>query len=113
MRNLTLAGLAVGLGFVLLLPTALRGHDPVLGTWKLNLAKSKYTPGPPPRSEIRIYQPHPEGIHVVVNTVEADGRPTRREFTFRPDMKDHPVHGEAPFDSLSPEFIDERTVTAE
>ncbi len=25
--------------------------NPLIGTWKLNLAKSKFIPGPPPRSQ--------------------------------------------------------------
>ena len=29
--------------------------DPVLGTWELNVAKSKYNPGPAPKSQTRIY----------------------------------------------------------
>ncbi len=29
--------------------------DPVLGTWKLNLAKSKFDPGPAPQSQMRTY----------------------------------------------------------
>jgi hypothetical protein len=28
--------------------------DPILGTWKLNLSKSKYIPGPAPRSQTRV-----------------------------------------------------------
>ena len=30
--------------------------DPVVGTWELNLEKSKYIPGPPPRSKTRTYE---------------------------------------------------------
>jgi len=25
-------------------------NDPLVGTWKMNLAKSKFSPGPPPKS---------------------------------------------------------------
>ena len=29
--------------------------EPVLGTWVLNVAKSTFSPGPPPKSESRTY----------------------------------------------------------
>jgi len=45
-----LAGfLGVLIGVVQIVGVA-QSSDPVLGTWKLNLAKSKYNPGPPPKS---------------------------------------------------------------
>ena len=31
--------------------------DPFLGTWKLNVKKSKFVPGPPRKSETRIVVP--------------------------------------------------------
>ena len=34
---------------------AAQGADPLVGTWVLNVAKSKYTPGPAPKSETRTY----------------------------------------------------------
>src|SRR5277367_3746714 len=35
---------------------ALAQNNPRYGTWKLNLAKSKFDPGPPPKSQIRTYE---------------------------------------------------------
>ena len=29
--------------------------DPIVGTWKLNVAKSKFSPGPPPQAGTRVY----------------------------------------------------------
>ena len=43
---LVLAMLLVGLGLH-------AADDPLMGTWKLNLAKSKFQPGPPPKSIVR------------------------------------------------------------
>ena len=31
---------------------AAQGADPIIGTWELNVAKSKYTPGPAPKSPL-------------------------------------------------------------
>jgi len=40
------------------LPASLpaQNTDPINGTWKLNLAKSKFNPGPAPQSETRRYE---------------------------------------------------------
>ncbi len=35
----------------------LSADDPFAGTWVLNIAKSKYNPGPPPKSQIYTYIP--------------------------------------------------------
>src|SRR5438874_1976009 len=59
--------------------------DPVFGTWILNLAKSKYTPGPPPKSQVRTYEPNADGVHALIKTVEADGRQTTIEYTAKYD----------------------------
>ena len=43
--------LAVGNAVVAAAPAA----DPVIGTWQLNVAKSKFSPGPAPKSDARTY----------------------------------------------------------
>jgi hypothetical protein len=30
--------------------------NPLIGTWKLNLAKSKFSPGPPPKSQTLTFE---------------------------------------------------------
>ena len=61
-----------------------RGGDdePVMlvGTWRLNVAKSKYSPGPPMRQETRVYTRTPEGIVGVVTRTHADGQVERFEY---------------------------------
>ena len=50
-------------------PAGLRAADaPFVGTWKLNVAKSKYNPGPPPKSQ--TYQFEPSGANGVKFTAE-------------------------------------------
>jgi hypothetical protein len=50
--------------------------DPVIGTWELDVAASTFDPGPPPKSEIRQYEPEHEGIKATIVTTFADGRRT-------------------------------------
>ena len=43
--------------------------DPVVGTWELDVAASTFVPGPPPKSEIRLYEPEHEGIKAIVHNI--------------------------------------------
>ena len=48
-RRLAFGALYVVVG-LLVTTSSLWAADPFVGTWKLNLAKSKYSPGPPPKN---------------------------------------------------------------
>ena len=70
--------------------------DPVIGTWKLNLAKSKYSPGPPPKSVTLRYEPSGEGVKLTSEGVDAEGQPISIQFTANYDGKDVPYKGGGP-----------------
>lgn len=77
-------------------------NDPILGTWKLNRAKSKYIPGPGPLSQTRTYTKTGDGIFVRIETVGPDGKKLPLiEFPEEYDGKDHPATGSAIADALS------------
>jgi hypothetical protein len=65
--------------------------DPVLGMWKLNLAKSKYDPGPPPKSLTVKVEPVPNGVKQVTDAVDAQGKSAHSEPVFTFDGKEHPA----------------------
>jgi len=48
--------------------------DPVIGTWQLNVAKSKFSPGPAPKSETRTYAATDQGTAMTWKRVGADGK---------------------------------------
>jgi hypothetical protein len=75
--------------------------DPFVGTWVLNLEKSKYTPGPMPKSAIVVYSAEGDGLKVVAKTVNAEGKDTGVEFTLTLDGKDSPVTGSPDYDMIS------------
>jgi len=50
-----------------------QASDPQYGTWKLNLAKSKYSPGPAPKEGTVTIEAAGPGRKVTVNGVAADG----------------------------------------
>jgi len=75
--------------------------DPFVGTWVLNVAKSKYTPGPAPKSSTAVYSAAGAGLHVVATGVSATGAATRTEYTANFDGKDYPVTGSPDYDMTS------------
>ena len=85
--------------------------DPVLGTWKLNLAKSTFGGGRALNSQIRTYSQSARGITLKMKTVSADGKETTTQTTFQLNGNDYPSMGNPDFDSLSGMQID--TSTAE
>lgn len=80
--------------------TGITADDPLLGTWRLNVSRSKYKPGPPPKSQTRIYEKHPFGIRATVRTVNADGRSTTVQSVYDYDKQEHPVTGSEEVDAI-------------
>jgi hypothetical protein len=80
---------------------AAQGADPLVGTWELNVAKSKYTPGPAPKSETRTYVVAGSAIEASSKGVDGTGKPTAASWTVNYDGKDHPETGNPNADTLS------------
>jgi hypothetical protein len=99
----------IALGTVLaawVVHSAAQAADPVVGTWVLNIAKSKFNPGPAPKSETRTYVVVGQDIKGSSKGVDADGKPTVREWTVNDDGKDRQVTGSPDLDALSLKRID-------
>jgi hypothetical protein len=64
-----------------------------VGTWKLDLAKSKYQQGQAPKSSTLVYEAAGAGIKVTVDQVPADGPAIHYSVTANYDGKDVPVVG--------------------
>ena len=67
--------------------------NPFVGTWKLNLAKSKFEPGPAPKSQTRTVAAQGDGAKYTFDGVAADGKAFSYSFTVNYDGKDYPVSG--------------------
>ena len=65
----------------LVLAGAAWAADSNAGTWKLNTAKSTYSPGPAPTSNTVTIVAVDNGIHLTANGVDAAGKPTHVEYT--------------------------------
>src|SRR5262245_45270132 len=72
--------------------------DPIIGTWKLNLAKSKIIPGPPFKSLTVTYEAVGQGFKSTSKGTDAEGKPIDGQFTANYDGKDYPVSGNRDYD---------------
>ena len=72
-----------------------------VGTWKLNLSKSKFQQGLAPKSTTLVYEAAGEGIKVTVDQVPADGPPIHYAVTANYDGKDVPVVGNPNGDTVA------------
>ena len=96
--------------FSSLLTAALWAADPSLGTWKLNLQKSKFRPGPGFQDETRTYEEQKDGVKVTIRTLDAKGRQVTIVYLTTPDGEQHAVSGSGgPADSVGLKRIDEFT----
>jgi hypothetical protein len=114
-RNILLV--AVGLTSFCLAATALPGigiaeDNPLIGTWKLNLEKSKYSPGPAPRSLILNFVADGANLTNTAEVIDAEGKATKTVFAHIYDGKPHPTTGVAGglYDSSTYTRIDANTV---
>ena len=84
--------------------------DPFVGTWKLNVAKSKYTPGPAPKSITSIYEAAGKGYKVSVKNDSASGA-FQYGYTTGLDGKESQLTGNNPnADVVTVRRIDARTL---
>src|SRR5216683_7760106 len=83
--------------------------DVQIGTWKLNEAKSKLTPGQPKNNTV-VYQADGDNMKVTVDGTDSDGKPTHNEWTGRFDGKDYAVTGDPTSDMRSYKQVDDKTL---
>ena len=110
-RTLTL-GVVLALGVVLgadIANLSAQASDPRMGTWKLNLAKSQYSPGPAPQALTVKVEPSGQGEKATAEFVNADGTRTTTQYTANFDGKDYPLTGSRMADTVSLARIDAST----
>ena len=102
--TLTLTTIALlGLAVATALPRAgFAQSNSLIGTWKINLAKSKYSPGPAPRSGTTIFEAVGQGLKITAEGNDAQGNPTKVDFgVISFDGKSYPVTGAPAYDASS------------
>ncbi|HYN09013.1 MAG TPA: hypothetical protein VES67_16640 [Vicinamibacterales bacterium] len=83
--------------------------DPRIGSWKLDVAKSKYDPGPAPKSAVLKIEPFEQGETNTAETVNADGTKTVVQYSANYDGKDYKLTGSPTADTVSLKRIDSHT----
>ena len=84
--------------------------NPMFGTWKLDPANSRFSPGPALKGQTATLAAVDGGMKVVADRIEADGTPTHFEWTAKFDGKDYPVKGDPGRDAVSVKKIDGYTL---
>jgi len=110
-RRLAISTLVISLALMAsLTSTWAQVTDPVLGTWKLNVAQSKFAGGRGPKSQTVRFLRVDGGTAVTSEAVGQDGRVTRSWYIVKFDGKRHPIMGSPTADSVSFKLIDKWTV---
>lgn len=99
---LTLAALLAGAVVCL-------ADDPNMGTWKLNEAKSKFSPGAG-KVQTVVYEAAGDSVKVTVDGVDGAGNPMHSEWTGKYDGKFYPVTGDPTSDMRSYKQVDSHTL---
>jgi hypothetical protein len=80
----------------------------LVGVWRLDVEKSRYSPGPPPKGEVRTYARDASGVTGKIERHYADGRLDVIEYRADYD-RDYPVSGTRLYDLVRFRRVDEHT----
>ena len=85
--------------------------NPFVGTWKLNIEKSKYEPGPAPKEQTRVWDASGK---VDVQGIDASGKPRQYGYVVTFDSKGSATTGSVPSGGDTAVFkqIDHNTIEA-
>jgi hypothetical protein len=98
----TLAVLFVGV-------TVCLADSPHMGTWKLNEAKSKFTPGATKNTTV-VYEAAGDNIKVTVDGTDGAGNPSHNEWTGKFDGQLYAVTGDPTADQRSYRQVNKHTL---
>ena len=84
--------------------------DNTLGTWKVNMEKSKFSPASPVKSLTTIREASDGGVKVTSTGERADGTAINASYTAKYDGKEYPVTG-SPYDTIAIKQVNANTFT--
>ena len=86
--------------------------DNTIGTWKLNVDKSKYTGAPMPVKSLTLMREAADGgVKQAATGEQADGTPIKADFAAKYDGKDVTVSGNSPYDTIAIKQVNANTLT--
>jgi len=92
----TLVSVTVVVLGMLVSGVVLAQSNPSAGTWKLNTEKSKFSPGPAPKSLTLTLEAQDNGVKASSQGTAPDGSPTTWSYTANYDGKSNPISGTGP-----------------
>jgi hypothetical protein len=105
----TILSICVVVASVLAMTSASLAADKWLATWKLNVSKSTFNPGPAPRGQTVRFEAVDGGFRLTTDTLDAEGKSSQGSYTARFDGKDHPWNNNANADMVAIKRIDDST----
>jgi hypothetical protein len=109
MRKSLLVRALVVCGVMVFSSSVLLAADNWLGTWKLNVEKSKVSPGPALKSLTLKFEASQGVIKLTSDGVNAEGKATHGTYASKFDGKDVPWEGNPDADTAAPKKIDDIT----
>src|SRR6516165_11701922 len=98
-RCILTAIMVSGLAIATLPQPSFAQNNSLIGTWKINLDKSKYNSGTAPRSQTNVYQQDGQNIKADIRGVDSQGNVTAVVLLHIYDGQPHPSTGSPYFDS--------------
>ena len=83
-----------------------QSQEAFYGLWKVDMNKSKYSPGPAPKSNMKKYEPWKDGFKATQDMVTAKGEKVHVEVIAKVDGKDYPGKGSPDADTYAFKRID-------
>ena len=109
-KSLFVGSLAIG-AVMLFSSSMVLAADNWLGTWKLNVEKSKVSPGPAPKSLTLKFEASQGVTTLTSDGVNAEGTAIHTGWTSKLDGKEVPFPGNPNADTASPKKVDDNTYT--
>jgi hypothetical protein len=83
--------------------------DPFVGTWVLNVAKSRYSPGPAPKEQTVVYETAGNGVKVTSKNTDTGGNTVTTVYAAGYDGNDYKVTGNPDWDEISIKRVNANT----
>ena len=91
-------------------PATAQTADNFIGSWKLNVAKSTFSPGPGPKElTVTFEKAGADAVKITAKGTAGDGTAINTSYTATYDGKDVPVTGSADYDAVSLKMMDANT----
>jgi len=97
---------------LLTIPGSVLAADPIVGTWKLNLNKSHFSPGPAPKSVTMRISEDGDWLDSKTEAVDETGKPVTRSNRYKMDGGEYPYDAPQGKGTITIKNIDDHHGTA-